>query len=502
MLIRGADGSCQVVESRDFRVQRRRPKPGQHVSGADKRTESEKDRGRVAYSPFLRRLSGVTQVTTPTPDAPRLHTRESHSQKVSLVAREIAEGIVRQAEGAPESEMAQVLVEHGGLDVTSCEAAGLAHDLGHPPFGHSGEVALNTLLRRNGVSDGFEGNAQTFRIISHLDRRKIESGHSGLGMNLTRVTMAAVLKYPYLCPPEALIGGGKGADYALVPPKFGAYIADKDAFSFAAELSPSDTAGNVRQTLEASIMDLADDIAYSTHDFEDFYRDGRLDLPRIARDLDDADEWISANSLDSVLDDSAGTADNAFIKFGAQIARKHDGYFDTEEYIEALRRVHKMVSTLRPYDDNPLRDADVTMSLSRFLEGMFSSVAVTREPAWQGGPSVYLTGASWYDMQCLKTVTKRYVVGSARMALIERAQGSIMTTLFEGLVSWVADVEPKALPEPLQSYVLGAQSTADSTAEQLRLRAIADYICSLSDAECFTMSSWLAGKELPRFRTI
>jgi dGTPase len=129
------------------------------------------------------------------------HNRLTHALKVGQVARRLAEKLVR---SSPPSFLDSI----GGLDPNVTESAGLAHDLGHPPFGHVAEEELNKIIIERGVLDGFEGNAQSFRIVTRLEIR--EAGT--LGLDLTRATLAAILKYPWL----------KGA--GPKPHKFGAYV--------------------------------------------------------------------------------------------------------------------------------------------------------------------------------------------------------------------------------------------------------------------------------------
>ncbi|WP_279581492.1 HD domain-containing protein [Fodinicola feengrottensis] len=145
------------------------------------------DRDRVVESPFFARLAGVTQVVSPTGSGLLLHNRLTHSLKVAQVA-------VRLAERVSDVDAEGVVARLGGCDPTVVEAAALAHDLGHPPFGHLGEQVLDRLARqRLGLPDGFEGNAQSFRIITTTDVR----ARSGVGMDLTAAVRAAVLKYPW-----------------------------------------------------------------------------------------------------------------------------------------------------------------------------------------------------------------------------------------------------------------------------------------------------------------
>lgn len=154
-----------------------------------------------------------------------------------------------------------------GLDADVVEAACLAHDLGHPPFGHIAEEELNKLTSDIG---GFEGNAQSFRVLTKLAFHS--ENHRGL--DLTRATLGAVLKYPW-----------KRGENPAKPKKWGAYESEKPDFDFALALAPSSQA----RTIEAELMDWADDVTYSVHDIEDFYRAGRMPVHLLAK-ADDATE--------------------------------------------------------------------------------------------------------------------------------------------------------------------------------------------------------------------
>src|SRR3569832_1658457 len=144
------------------------------------------DRDRIVGSPFFARLGGVTQVISPGGAGLLVHNRLTHSLKVAQVGRAIAERLF-QAEG-------DRLEKLGGCDPDVVEAAALAHDLGHPPFGHLGERVLDQLARhRLRLRDGFEGNAQSYRIVTSTEIR----GEATIGLNLTAATRAAILKYPW-----------------------------------------------------------------------------------------------------------------------------------------------------------------------------------------------------------------------------------------------------------------------------------------------------------------
>ena len=140
----------------------------------DHRRPSRKDRDKILYSQSWRRLAGITQVVSPDGEDLVLHNRLTHSEKVAQVAWSIGSNIIKQAS---ENDIKKV-EKLGGLDLDIVEAAAMAHDLGHPPFGHLGETVLDKFAIREGVIDGYEGNAQTLRILSRLARW---TRHVGLG---------------------------------------------------------------------------------------------------------------------------------------------------------------------------------------------------------------------------------------------------------------------------------------------------------------------------------
>lgn len=241
------------------------------------RSAFERDRARILHSSALRRLGAKTQVLEPDTDD-FVRTRLTHSLEVAQIGREVGRML--------------------GCDPDLVDAACLSHDLGHPPFGHNGESALDELAQDAG---GFEGNAQTLRLLTRLEPKVMRHDGGSAGLNLTRATLDASCKYPWtrLLAPERPDGKPNR--------KFGVYADDLPVFEWFRSEAVAAGALPGQKCMEAQVMDLADDISYSVHDVEDAVFGGHVQLhylnDRAARErvFEETRQWYLPQASDEEL---------------------------------------------------------------------------------------------------------------------------------------------------------------------------------------------------------
>lgn len=230
------------------------------INTAPYRTEYQRDYARVLHCPSFRRLESKTQLF-PGHESDFFRNRLTHSLEVAQIARSIAYKF-RHREA-----------DCDFIEPDVCEVAGLIHDIGHPPFGHNGERALDDCMHTCG---GFEGNAQTLHVIARLEKKEPPKNNvlfdaSGndhrCGLNLTYRSLAAALKYDNLIPSFRNASTGFQKGY---------YACDAEVVSAIKQALIGDPNYKPFKTIECSIMDIADDIAYSTYDLEDAFKAGFL----------------------------------------------------------------------------------------------------------------------------------------------------------------------------------------------------------------------------------
>ncbi|WP_055575049.1 deoxyguanosinetriphosphate triphosphohydrolase, partial [Streptomyces prasinopilosus] len=389
------------------------------------RTAFQRDRARVLHSAALRRLAGKTQVVTPGEaggvwdTSPR--TRLTHSLECAQVGRELGAAL--------------------GCDPDLVEAACLSHDLGHPPFGHNGEQALNEFAEDCG---GFEGNAQSLRLLTRIEPKRFvtdpRSGDPvGVGLNLTRAALDAATKYPW---PR----GAHPTDPASA--KFGVYEDDRPVFDWIREGAPED-----RTCFEAQVMDWADDVAYSVHDVEDGLHAGHID-PNVLHAEPERQEV-----------------------FAVAVGRYTDAGTDPAELAEALDRLLAQEWWPHGYDGTAVAQARLKDATSQLI-GRFCLAAegATRQRSGSGRLTRY--GAEFVvprpiRMECavLKAVADRYVMQRAEQERLRADQRIVVLELAEALTARA----PEGLDPQFRS--LFAQAPDD----RARKRVIVDRIASLTD---------------------
>ncbi|GAA4876985.1 deoxyguanosinetriphosphate triphosphohydrolase [Saccharopolyspora cebuensis] len=384
---------------------------------ADERSAFARDRARVLHSAALRRLAGKTQVVGPEEgDVPR--TRLTHSLEVAQIGRGIATAL--------------------GADPDLVDTAGLAHDIGHPPFGHNGEDALDELAHACG---GFEGNAQTLRILTRLEPKLADPADVGRGLNLTRAGLDAATKYPWPKRPGE--------------PKYGVYADDLAVFEWMREGAPEG-----RRCLEAQIMDWSDDVAYSVHDVEDGVLAGRISL-RALTSAAERDEIVrmAAKHFFSGDGDAVDRLDRAAV-----------------ELVEL-----PAVAAVLDYDGT-FRSQVALKRLTSELVGRYVAAAVTGTTGRSGpGPHtryaadlVVLPGMA-AEVAVLKAVALRYVMSDPQRLRLQERQRAVLVELVEALL--------RRAPGCLDPVLAGAWERAADDAGKLRV--VLDQVASLTDAQAW-----------------
>jgi dGTPase len=491
------------------------------------RSDAEIDIDRVSYATEFRRLGGVTQVIPPQQDH-LIHDRLTHSMKVAHVAAALARRVRIAAEDVKNEEDRKKL---DGIDIKSlsswvdpnfCYVAGLAHDIGHPPFGHAGEKALQQLLgqeesQEEGSDSGeppqpqsrsFEGNAQSMRIVAKLCFRK-EDEYKGL--NLTYRSLAALAKYPWK-------QGENPSGVSKLEKKWSFYpeeadILDQlktDEFIAVEESATPNKNVRVHRWPEAEIMDWADDIAYAAHDLEDFFRAGLIPLHRIglgltAADEETAEETVWAKTGFHLNDEEVAEA----LRFARHKMEKIPlgaGQSSTDFVEPAFRVIKESLARhfpLAAFDGTRRAQVSVqkfgsAINVYLMLNCWLQTVWVNNKPRVEFvvDPTARLVA------EFFKAICHYFVIQSSTVSTMQKGHALSVQVMFENLenmaIEWVErsvkpPTESRELPARLREYIRMQSATSEEDPREKIRIAVVDYICSLRDEQASALTSRFKG---------
>ena len=381
------------------------------------RTEFMRDRARVIHSAALRRLAAKTQVAVPWENDFQ-RTRLSHSLECAQIGRELGESL--------------------GADPDLQDTACLAHDLGHPPFGHNGEEALASIAAEFG---GFEGNAQSFRLLVRLEAKTVDSDGKSIGLNLTRASLDGATKYPW--------------PRSQNPRKFGVYDDDVDVFNWMRKGAPVD-----KKCIEAQIMDWSDDCAYSVHDLEDAIFANQISVKNFETDFED---------LYTVM------------------VRDYGSDSTQQEAIDAHKRLSALSAWPHYYDGTHRSLARLKDSTSQLI-GRFVLAAEleTRKIHGDGPLSRYSADLEMpreqiIEVDFLKAIAGHYLINAAHSQDRYAKQQLIVSELVEMLRA--------RAPQELDSFFLKSWNEAGD--EIARMRVIIDQVAALTDPGAYALHARL-----------
>jgi dGTPase len=413
----------------------------------DSRTAFERDRDRILYSSAFRRLGGVTQVVWAREEGYLLHNRLTHCLKVAQVGRRLAERFER----GHNIESGVSVEGLGGLDASVVEAASLAHDLGHPPFGHEAGDELDERSSSSGAKDGFEGNAQTFRVVARLGTISTDFD----GLDLSRATLNAVLKYPWMADAKDALGAGR---------KYGVYDSDADSFEWARADGGLPVG---ERTLEAGIMDWADDITYAVHDVEDFYRAGLIPTQKLQKAGDE--ELVAlAGRVKSDWEPKLGPK-------------------PTDEDIQHAAEVAlAMLPNTQPFRGTAEARAALRQGTSALINRMILGTRLGRRGLEIDYPIAV-------EVSLLKQLTRHFVILDPALATQQLGQRQVVSELFTMYYKAALEGDSRLMPASVASPLTGAAEPG------VAARRAADIVASMTEAQAVRVHRRVTGVDFGSF---
>lgn len=430
------------------------------------RSAFRKDYARLLHAPSFRRLQGKTQLF-PSSESDFFRNRLTHSLEVAQIAAGIAEML-----------NATSIREHGSqaIDTDLVQFAAIAHDLGHPPFGHNGEEALDELMRDSG---GFEGNAQTLRILTSMERKLVKIDEEMVdryGLDLTYRTLASVLKYDSPIPIRREPETGLCKGY---------YATEQDLVSQIKERVAPGYTGAKFKTIECAIMDIADDIAYSTYDLEDSLHAG----------------FVTPTSLIQAVSKEDSPVQN-LVLHKTNEALKENGYAEIDGAEMLERTLHILGANLlveldatynemtKGEEENPLQRAAVRALHVAKFDGDLANDELTRtrftaerigrlirqvqfeyNAQFPALSKVKLTRDALLDVEILKHLNFALVIRSPRLAVVQYRGKDIVKEIFEALTKSKGRLLSGIWE---REYVAAADDV-------VRQRVICDFISGMTD---------------------
>jgi dGTPase len=383
------------------------------------RTEFMRDRARVIHSAALRRLAAKTQVAVPWENDFQ-RTRLSHSLECAQIGRELGESL--------------------GADPDLLETACLSHDLGHPPFGHNGEEALAEVAVDCG---GFEGNAQSFRLLTRIEAKTVDANGKSIGLNLTRASLDAATKYPW--------------SNQVNPRKFGVYADDVEIFNWMRIGAPEG-----RKCIEAQIMDWSDDCAYSVHDLEDAIFAGQVTVNDFERDFDVLYSVMATDYKSDATKDEAAAA----LERLASLSCWPRGFDRTHASLARLKdTTSQLIGRFVGAAERETRAIHGAGNLSRYS----ANLVIPREAV--------------IEVDLLKAVAGHYLINAAASQERYEKQQIVIRELVEMLYT-------KA---PLELDPIFEDDWKNAADDAARLRVVIDQIASLTDPGAYALHSRLSG---------